>query len=116
MEKVIIKRDGLPPISFTGESIGYSDNSVVGGNRANRWTAIEIYRTKGGKYVASIKRRTCWQGEADHDKAGSFATAAEVIDFLKQDDGELGSVGQEAVEKAVKADPAFAAVWVEEVE
>ena len=117
MDKHIIKRDGLPPISFTGELLAAADNRVNrDGNRANRWTEIEIYRTKGGKYVASIERKTCWQGEEDNTTADSFVAAAEVIEFLKQDNGELGAVGQEAVEKAVKTDPAFASTWIEEVE
>jgi hypothetical protein len=117
MQKVIIKRDGLPPISFTGELLAKADNRVNrDGNRANRWTEIEIYRTKGGRFIASIRRITCWQGESDHATAGAFATASEVIEFIKQDDGELGAVGQEAVEKAVKSEPAFADAWVEEVE
>ena len=116
MEKVIIKRDGLPPIAFTGEVIGSGSNSIQGGNRANRWTEVEIYRTKGGRFVVTLSRFTCWQGESDRHSAKSCATAAEVIDWLKEGESELGSVSQEAVEDAAKVAPEFAAVWVEEVE
>ena len=117
MEKLIIKRDGLPPIAFTGEQIASADNRVGNdGNRANRWTEVSIYRTKGGKFIAALTRLTCWQGESDRRAAASFATAAEVIEWLKEGESELGSVSQEAVEKATKAAPEFAAAWVEEVE
>lgn len=119
MDKIIIKRDGLPPISFTGELIASADNVIANGgngNRANRWTEVDIYRTKGAKYVVSIRRRTIWQGENDRATAGSFNDAASAIEFLKEDRDDLGAVSQEAVEKATKVDPAFAAAWVEEVE
>jgi len=116
MEKLIIKRDGLPPIAFTGEEIAKASNEFSGGNQANRWTSVKIYRTKGGKFIASISRLTIWQGESDRHSAASYATAAEVIEWLKEDGDELGSGSQEAVEKASKIEPAFAAAWVEEVE
>jgi len=41
---------------------------------------------------------------------------AEVIDWLKEGESELGSVSQEAVEDAAKVAPEFASAWVEEVE
>ena len=78
MEKLIIKRDGLPPIAFTGEQIASADNRVGNdGNRANRWTEVAIYRTKGGKFIAALTRLTCWQGESDRHAAASFSSAAE---------------------------------------
>lgn len=117
MDKHTIKRDGLPPLAFTGEIIATADNKIgTDGNHANRWTRVRIYRTKAGKFVASVTRFTQWQGESDHYEAASFATPAEVIEYLKGDNDRLGSVSQEAVEDAAKVEPAFAAVWVEEVE
>ena len=117
MEKFNIKRDGLPPIAFTGELIASADNRVGNdGNRANRWTEVSIYRTKGGKFIAALTRLTCWQGESDRRAAASFDTAPEIIDWLKEGESELGAVSQEAVETAAKVAPEFAAAWVEEVE
>ncbi len=117
MEKHTIKRDGLPPIAFTGELIGAGDNRVQDGNRANRWIEINIYRTQAGKFVASVERFTCWQGENGDRSAISRATADEIIDWLRGPDGSvLGAVSQEAVEKAAKVEPAFAAAWIETVE
>ena len=116
MEKLIITRDGLPPIAFTGEEIASANNAIGHNGHANRWTTVTIYRTKGGKFIASLSRRTQWQGETGSDAAASFSSAAELIDWLKEGESELGSVSQEAVEKATKVAPEFAAAWVEEVE
>ena len=110
MEKLIIKRDGLPPIAFTGERIA-SDRSS-----GDRYTRVVIYKTQGGNFVAEIQHLTCWQGEKDHYSATSKKTAAEIIQWLKEGETNLGRVSQAAVEEAAKAEPAFAAAWVEEVE
>lgn len=115
-QKVRIKRDGLPPISFTGELIAQADNRIRGGNSSTRWEVVEIYRTNGGKYVAQVKHLTAWQGESDRLEAASKATAAEVIQWLASESNVLDAVGQEAVEKAAVVDPSFAEAWVEEVE
>jgi hypothetical protein len=112
MDKVIIKRDGLPPLTFTGCIIGEG----VGATSAGRRTAIKIYRTKGGKFIAMIHRHTQWDKERHSAEAASFVTAAEVIDFLKQGNDKLGELSQEAVEKAAKESPEFAAAWIEVVE
>jgi hypothetical protein len=116
MEKYTIRRDGLPPIAFTGEPIAAASNHSHQGPNQNRWVNVEIYRTQGGAYVAAVERRTCWQGESDAFSAAARKTAAEVIDWLKKDDGTIGDVSQDAVEQAVTNDPGFAAAWVEIVE
>jgi hypothetical protein len=117
MEKYTINRTGLPPIVFTGEQIASADNAIGHNGHANRWVEVKIYRSKSGKYVTSFCAFSQWDGESDHRTAASFATAAEVIEWLRiEDDGRLGAVPQEAVEKAAKVDPAFAAAWVEEVD
>ncbi len=116
MEKFTITRDGLPPIAFTGEVLAKADNTIQNGNHANRWIVVTIFRTQGGKYVASLDRYTQWQGESNRRAAVSRENAAGIIEWLKEDGDELGSVSQEAVEMAAKADPAFSAAWVEVVE
>jgi hypothetical protein len=113
MEKIIIKRDGLPPISFTGEVIGTGSTRT---HNSTRWTTVDIYRTKGNRYIAKVSRLTCWQGESDHREAKSCELASEVIDYLKGDNDFLGDASQEAVEEATKHDASFAEVWVEKVE
>lgn len=118
MEQVTVTRDGQPPIRFTGEELANASNYSHQGPNQNRWTVVTIWKTKGGKYVARVVRRTQWQGESDRYSATSAATPEEIIKWLQGDDDatSLGSVSQEAVEDAAKQDPAFAAAWVEEVE
>jgi EXLDI family protein len=113
LEKIVIKRDGLPPIAFTGEEIGSGCNR---GHNSTRWTTVRIYRTAGGRFVAEVKRRTQWQGESDDFSGTSKATAEEIIEWLRGDGETLGGVSQEAVEEAAKNEPAFAAAWVETVD
>ena len=114
---ITITRTGEPPLRFTGIEIGSGDTKIDGGNRANRWTEVTIYITKGGKYVAHVGYRTCWQGEHDTDNARSFATPIELVEWLRSDnDGRLGRASQEACEEAAKNDEAFGKSFVEEVE
>jgi hypothetical protein len=117
MEKYAVKRDGRPPIAFTGEKIGTGETDDGNrGNRGNRGTEVTIYRTKGGRFIAKVRRWSNWQGESERTEAESCATAAEVIDFLKGEEGTLGKASQEAVEEAAKTESAFAQAWVETVD
>ena len=118
MQNYTVKRDGLPPIVFTGEKIGHGTTKSVNGPGQNRWTEVDIYRTQGGKYITYVGRMTIWQGESDRRSATSKSAAEEIIQWLK-DDAEsdtLGDASQEAVEDDVKTDPKFAEAWVEKVE
>ena len=114
---VTITRTGEPPLRFVGTEIGCGDTKIDQGNRANRWTEVTIYRTKGGKYIAHVGYRTCWQGEHSTDSAKSFTAPAELVEWLRSDnDGRLGRASQEACEEAAKNDTEFGKVFVEEVE
>lgn len=116
-ETTTLRRDGQPPLRFKGALLAKADNRNHQGERQNRWTVLALYRTAGGKYVITRDHRTCWQGETDRTAADAVATAEEVIAWLRADnDGFLGAVSQELLEKAAAADPAFAAAYVEEVE
>ena len=115
-EPTVIKRDGLPPIRAVITHEWSDDNSIQGGNHANRWTEVAIYKTKGGKYIAKISRKTQWQGESDTCDADVFSTPHDVIRFLKEGEDRLGGVSQGAVEKACEQDEAFAAAYVVDVE
>ena len=118
MENYKVKRDGLPPIVFTGEKIGHGTTRTVSGSGQNRWTDVDIYRTQGGKYIASIARMTIWEGESNRRTATSKPTAAEIIQWLKDDTESetLGDASQEAVEDAVKVDEGFQSTWIEVIE
>ena len=72
MKKLIIKRDGIPPISFTGKLIGTSS----GYTQTYRRAVITIHRTKGGKFIAVISCKTCQHGERYGTEAASFATSS----------------------------------------
>lgn len=113
MNQITLHRTGLPPIKFMGEEIA---SGSTRGNNSTRWTTIRLYRSKGGKWLYSIERRTCWQGEKDHVEAGSVATPQELIEVLKNEEGLLGEASQEACEEAAQKCPEFAAVFVEIVE
>lgn len=116
-EVITITRDGKPPLRFTGSRISDADNRSHQGDRQNRWTVLRLHRTKGGKYVIERTHWTIWEGESNRTAAESMDTAAEVIEWLTEDNGgELGGVSQELLEKAAKQDPNFAAAYVEEVE
>ena len=110
MEKFSIKRDGLPPIVFTGEKIASERSS------GDRFTRVIIYKTQGGNFVGEIQYLTCWQGERDHFRATSKKTAGELIAWLKDGEDTLGRVSQGAVEEAAETSPEFAEAWVEKVE
>lgn len=108
-EPITVDRTGLPPIRFAGTEIG---SGSTGG--LTRWTAVTIYKTKGGGYVTQVENLTIWQGERDYSVGNSHETAREAIFSLADEDGKLGRASQEAIERAVKADPAFAAAWMED--
>ena len=115
--KFTIDRTGELPLRFTGFEIGSGSTRTSSGDSSNRWTSVRIWRTKGGKYVVRAGNYTCWQGEQDHIRGASFATPAEVIDWLRSDnDGRLGRASQEACEEAANNDAEFAKAFVEEVD
>lgn len=119
IEKVVIRRTGFPPLQFKSVQ---SWEATSRNHKSTRWTDVRIYRTVGGRYVAEVRSLTLWEGEQDFSKAQSFASAQEVIEWLKDDDGRLGRVSQEAVDRASgmsgsgEADPGFVEVFVEVVE
>jgi len=111
-----IKRDGFPPLTFTGIILSTSNDRIRYGNQQHRWTTITIYRTKGNKIIVKTEIQTCWEGETDHVKASSFSTASEVIEFMKGWSGQISSVAQSAIEEASKIDSEFESVYVEHVD
>ena len=78
-----LRRSGQPPLTFRGALIAESDGERQYGREQDRWHELAIYRTAGGKYVAVIRYRTRWQGEADHDEAEPLADAAAVAAYFR---------------------------------
>lgn len=115
VKPTVITRTGCPPLRFKQAPDGYW-SATSRDHNSTRWTNVRIYKTVGGKYIAEVESLTQWQGEQDYTKAESFDTPQQVIDYLKEGEERLGRVSQEAVSDACKADPAFAAAFIVDVE
>ena len=66
-------------------------------------------------FVLPLLRFFRWQTVITRDGDRPI-TPAEVVEWLKDDDGALGRASQEACEEAAKNDEAFGKAFVEEVE
>jgi len=115
MQEYKLVRQGLAPLTFTGEIIGKGE---IGNEQSG--VTIRIYRTKGNLYVAEIERRNYRGGFNDvpppYRNAVHDPSPAEIINWLKEDEKTLGKASQDAVEKACENDKGFAAAWVEKID
>jgi hypothetical protein len=117
LESFTIPRDGLPFIHFAGISIGRGSTRVTDNvHNGDRWTVVEIYRTRAGNYVVVLEQHTCWVGGQNCYTASSVKTAAEAVDWLKQGKEFLGPAAELAVRQATKVDESFKSWWTEEVD
>lgn len=88
MKTFTVKIDKAPSIRFTGKltaSAASSDNKAMGSSysgHAGRWTELELYESKGGKFVCHQVARTLWQGERDRFSGKVCETLEEVKDFF----------------------------------
>lgn len=88
METFTLEIDNEPNIRFTGELMACavsSDNQAMGSNysgQTGRWTELELYRTKGGKFICHQVGRTRWQGERDRFSGKVCETLEEVKEFF----------------------------------
>lgn len=91
MDIYTLKVDNAPRIRFSGEliaSASSSDNRAMGSSYSGvtgRWTELELYKTKGGKFVCHTIERTRWQGERDRCSGKVCDTIDDVIEFFGQD-------------------------------
>ena len=117
MQENKLVRQGLAPLTFTGEIIGKGE---IGNEQSG--VTIRIYRTKGNLYVAEIERRNrnsrtpYLDDVAPYRNAAHFPSPAEIINWLKEGEDTLGKASQDAVEKACENDKGFVAAWVEKIE
>ena len=112
-----IRRDGERALAFSGRIIGQADDKS---HNSTRWTTVTIYRTASGRIVVEVEDRTQWQGESDHVRADSFATATGAISYLRHADEDnydanLSSAAQEALEDAGQNDAEFASAFTETI-
>jgi arylamine N-acetyltransferase len=63
MQTYTISRTGDVPLKFEGEHLTGVSTQQIGGKDRNRWYEMDLYRTRGGKYVLKIHYMTLWQGE-----------------------------------------------------
>lgn len=87
METFTLKNDGAPDVRFTGVELASTSSSANNASSyysgsVGRWTVLELYKTKGGKFIAHSIGRTQWQGEHDRYKVAVCETEAEVIAFF----------------------------------
>lgn len=89
METHVLQRSGMAPLRFEGELVAESSSKHHEGPLQSRWHTLAVYRTAGGNYVASVRYRSCWQGEMDRDYAEVFADPEAVRRFFEVDHDPL---------------------------
>jgi len=108
-----ILRDDNIPIELTGERIGYGHTQ-----RGDYETAVRIWRSHGGTYVAGVYGGCVYAGQYPPDsyRAAVCSTPADCIAWLRSTcGGALGPASREAIAEAADVDDAFGAAAVERV-
>ena len=87
METFTLKNDNAPAVRFTGVEVASASSSANNASSyysgsVGRWTVLELYKTKGGKFIAHSVGHTQWQGEHDRYKVAVCETEADVIAFF----------------------------------
>jgi hypothetical protein len=103
-------------VRFTGQEIASASGRRVAGREQNRWTDLTLYRTKGGRYILDIDYTTQWEGEQCSQQIHVCNSAAAVVDQLTDEQGELGRLDTELLQRAAENDPAFDAANTELVD
>lgn len=82
MEKVHLRRTGLPPLAFTGEVVAKENSRIDGsGHLEGRWHEATLYRAQDGRYVLYVEYKTRWN-ELPNEVAFVAQTPAEVSKTL----------------------------------
>lgn len=89
MKTFTLEIDNAPNIRFTGillATVSSSDNNAHPdySGSTGRWSELDLYTTKSGKFVCHQIGRTRWQGEHDRYKGKVCNNEAEVIAFFGQ--------------------------------
>jgi hypothetical protein len=87
MKPFNIKRTDARDLKFTGELLSSAESSANDASGSysgsvGRWTELNLYLTKAGKYVCQRISYTKWLGERDSYEAGVHDTAEAVFDFF----------------------------------
>ena len=88
-------------LRFKGEQIAEGSNWNTNGNRNNRWTSYELYRTESEKVVFVTHYHTMWQGEEDDRTVYVYESLQELEDYFELDEMEsLAEWQKEFLEEA----------------
>lgn len=99
MDKITIDNDNAPNLRFSGELIASESSKTYS---SNRWTELNVWKTKGGRYVCQQIGHTQWANETTRYSAKVCEDLEEVIEFFGH--GRLAkdlyfSAGIDAVEE-----------------
>ena len=97
-----VQRDGDLDLSFDGMLLASSRYSVDG----DRWTECDIFRTRGGNFVAATRFGS--ESRASMRRIAVAAESAEeVVESLRNRDGGLGQAAKEVLKKAHALHPSL---------
>jgi hypothetical protein len=83
MKKINLFIDNQSNLRFTGTLINSVD-SKDDTKHSGRWTELDLYKTKSGKYVCHQIGKTIWEGEHDRYEGKVCENEKEIIDFFGQ--------------------------------
>ena len=79
MTQYKLDRDNGRDVEFSGELLASTNSYISNGETQNRWTALYLYRSDGGKLICHEVGRTQWQGEHDRSTVHIAETEDELI-------------------------------------
>lgn len=88
----VIARDGAAPLTFAGQLLA-TQSSRGDGALEHRWHNIDVYLTRGGKWIGRVQYSTRWEGEYSHTAAQVFDDARGLADWLAKLDPTAHVVG-----------------------
>lgn len=90
MQTFTLEIDNAPNLRFTGELVAttQSFDDMSAGRRYSGfrgcWTELELYKTKGGKFICHQVERSCWVGVRDRYSGKVCETHEDVKEFFGQ--------------------------------
>jgi hypothetical protein len=86
MKTFTLEIDNKPDLRFAGELVARATSinrdAVRSYSETGRWTDLELYKTKGGKFICYQVGRTNWSGERDRHSGKVCETVEEVKEFF----------------------------------
>lgn len=82
METITLDRDQAPDVRFTGEKVAHVSSFRQSGPGSQRWTELNLYKTKSGKWVCQEVGMSLWVGEETRYSVHIAETDKELVDSL----------------------------------